>query len=242
MHTHDRHNIESGISASTVIGSRAASLWQRILRTDRQKLFGADAARLLDRHEGDKLAQPGYVGPSYQPGGLVLVGMNPGGGPQDGLGPADRDMYSASQAVREASPDELVPAFRLLTARLAEVMPTWKLHRNVVALVLAGTGRTMDDIAYVNLLKWRTDSSSGLSRLYKLSWADHTREQIELLAPGHVVGVGVDAGHSFARLYIGDALVGIVPRVIGDNIGQPGRDAIAQIIAALDGGAARAGG
>lgn len=62
----------------------SALLWQRILRTDPDMLFQDIGSQLLNRHEFDRLAQPGYVGPQYRPGGLLFISMNPGAGSQDG--------------------------------------------------------------------------------------------------------------------------------------------------------------
>ena len=84
-------------------------------------------------------------------------------------------------------------------------------------------------MAYVNLLKWRTRASSGLGRLYALSWNHHTREQVELLAPSRVIAIGSDAGHAFKRHYTGAAALDFIPRAIGNNVGPAGRVALGKI-------------
>ena len=60
-------------------------------------------------------------------------------------------------------------------------MHAWKMIRNFVSPVLDYAHVDFSQVAYVNLLKWRTRKSSGLARLYGLSWQHHTREQIPLL-------------------------------------------------------------
>lgn len=58
-----------------------ARLWQAILQSDPDQLFGSDAAILMDRpNVGDELPQPGFVGSSYRPGGVLFMGNNPGKG------------------------------------------------------------------------------------------------------------------------------------------------------------------
>ena len=84
---------------------------------------------------------------------------------------------------------------------LADIMPGWKIHQNFVVPVLRAAGLDFSQVAYVNLLKWRATASSGIARLYALSWDHHTRKQLELLAPGHVVAIGTDAGRASKRHY-----------------------------------------
>ena len=85
------------------------------------------------------------------------------------------------------------------------------------------------EVAYVNLLKWRTTSSKGLNRLYELSWKDHTRDQLELLAPSRVIAIGSNAGRAFRRLYDRPVAFDFIPRVVGNNVGPKGRKALARI-------------
>ena len=213
--------------------SACGALWQRILRSNREDLFGPDAAgfRNRNRHEGDRLAQPGYVGRDYAPGGMLFLSMYPGGGPDGGRGPDDRRMYLLLKELRDAGDEDRSPAFENLNAMLAELMARWKMYTKFIAPVLEGTGTSLNAVAFANLLKWRWDGSNGVRSAYRTAWHDHTGEQIELLAPGFVVAVGVDAGRLFQEWYRGPARVEIIPRVIGDNIGQRGRDAIARICA-----------
>lgn len=177
----------------------AALFWRGILRTDPDAIFGSEAHRLLNRHWADRLAQPGYIGARYSPGGLVFVSMNPGAGPQDGLSAEDVRQYRVLERLRDAEDGAVRAAFDDLTTALADIMPTWKIHRNFVAPVLAAAQVDFTQVAYVNLLKWRTRASSGLARLYALSWQHHTRAQLEVLAPSRVIAIGTDAGRACQR-------------------------------------------
>jgi hypothetical protein len=207
-----------------------ALLWQRILRTDAQTLFGADASRLQTRGWGDRIAQPGYVGCEYAQGGLVFVSMNPGGGREkDGPNADDVRQYDVLNRLRDDGTDSMVPTFYELMTVLGEIMPGWKIYRNFVAPVLDSAGVSFQKVAYFNLLKWRTESSSGLNRLYDVSWHDHVREQLELLAPSTVIAVGSDAGKAFRRHHQKTIHFDVIPRVIGNNVGGPGREALARI-------------
>ncbi len=187
----------------------------------------------MNRNWADRLPQPGYMGVGYRPGGLVFVSMNPGAGPQDGLSADDQRQYGALQRLRDADETAALAAFGELTRVLAGIMPGWKIHQNFVAPVLRAAGLDFSQVAYVNLLKWRTTASSGLARLYELSWHHHTREQLELLAPSRVIAIGSDAGRAFQRHAESPVAFDFIPRVIGNNVGAEGRAALARIAAGV---------
>jgi hypothetical protein len=208
---------------------KAALLWKRILLEDPTQIFGAESTRLLQRNWGDRIAQPGYVGRLYSVRGLTFVSMNPGGGPSQGLGPEDLAQYEVLQKLRDSTEAEAPSAFLELTAVLERIMPTWKIFRNFVSPVLEHAKVDFSHVAYLNLLKWRTKSSSGLARLYDLSWRDHTQDQFALLQPSLVIAIGSDAGNAFRRHYPSDVHFDSIPRVIGNNIGPEGRAALERI-------------
>ncbi len=118
------------------LARKAALLWKRILLKDPAQIFGAESARLLQRNWGDRIAQPGYVGRRYSVRGLAFVSMNPGGGPDQGLGPEDLAQYEVLQKLRDTTDVEAASLFLELTAVLERIMPTWKIFRNFVSPVL----------------------------------------------------------------------------------------------------------
>lgn len=185
--------------------------------------------RLLDRNWGDRISQPGYVGRLYAAGGLAFVSMNPGGGPNEGLGAHDLAQYELLQKLRDSSEADAPTIFLELTETLERLMPSWKIVRNFVSPVLESANVDFSRVAYLNLLKWRTKSSSGLSRLYDLSWNDHAQEQFALLRPGMVVAIGADAGKAFRRHDVQNVHIDSIPRVIGNNIGSAGHAALRRI-------------
>jgi hypothetical protein len=206
-----------------------ALLWRRILRSDPSHLFGPEVARSLDRNWGDRIPQPGFVGPRYRIGGLVFVSMNPGGGRGGGLGPEDIAHYEALGKLRDRSEEDAVMQFRDLNALLLRHMPTWRIFQVFVQPVLSYGALDFSEVGYLNLLKWRTQSSSGLNKLYDLSWHDHTRKQFDLLQPSIVIAIGSDAGNAFRRHHTAGVHFDAIPRVIGNNIGAPGRAALERI-------------
>ena len=187
----------------------------------------------MNRNWADRLPQPGYMGLRYRPGGPVFVSMNPGAGPQAGLSADDQRQYGALQRLRDADEAAALAVFDELTQVLAGIMPGWKIYQNFVAPVLHAAGLDFSQVAFVNLLKWRTTASSGLARLYALSWNHHTREQLDLLAPSRVIAIGSDAGRAFQRHSTACVDFDFIPRAIGNNVGPAGRAALARIARAV---------
>jgi hypothetical protein len=206
-----------------------AELWRKILQTDPETLFHSELGRLQNRSWGDRIAQPGYVGPNYRPGGVAFVSMNPGGGRGTGLGREDLLQYEALKQLRDCTDAEAAEKFEALTTILQQIMPTWTIIQRFVDPILLGSGIAFSLIAYFNLLKWRTSDSSNLKKLYEISWHHHTQEQVRILAPSVVIAIGVDAGNAFRRHHTELVHFDVIPRVIGNNIGEPGRQAIRQI-------------
>lgn len=206
-----------------------ARLWQRILNTDREALFGTQFNRLRNQNLGDAIAQPGYVGERYDQTRIMFVGMNPGVGPQEGLGPENLRQFEALQNLREAEEDNLVAAFIELTNVLTTIMPTWRIFQNFVEPILNCANLDFTEVAYLNLLKWRTERrNKSFNSLYDISWNAHTREQIEVLSPRIVIAIGISAGRAFRRHHVADIHVDEIRRVF-NNVGPSGREAIARI-------------
>ncbi len=209
-----------------------ALLWRRVLRTNRARLFGAESKRLRNLNWGDRIAQPGFVGPNYEAGGLVFVSMNPGGG-DDGLGPFDKAQYKILKRLRKCSKSDAATHFSEFNALLQYLIPRGDIggpiFQNFLEPVLHHARTDFSSVAYLNLLKWRTTKESrSLDNLYDLSWRDHTGEQFRLLKPRVVIAVGVDAGKAFQRHHTNHTYHHAIHRVY-NNIGKEGRDDIRMI-------------
>jgi hypothetical protein len=213
---------------------KAAQLWQAILQTDTGDLFGEKYARhLLNRPHGfDQIAQPGYIGTEYS-GRLVFVSMNPGNG-GGGLSADDQKQYPALTRLRDAAPDELVPAFLQLSTILAEITPHWRIYKMLVEPILSRANIPVTQIAWLTLLQWRTEPKVELRPLYDRCWNTHTKAQIDLLKPKMTILLGKGAGRVFGS-YVGSGFkIHTIRRSIGDRSVPPeGREAIERITSEL---------
>ena len=175
--------------------SELAQLWQSILRTDPDRLFGWDAERLAERPgSGDELPQPGFVGPSYRPGGVLFLGNNPGKGtlPFDAL---EEQHVRALRNLEAADPDSLSGSFGTLLESLMQIMSRWDIVRNYVRPIISKADMDLDSIAYLNLLKWRCDNPTMY--MFHQSWQAHTREQYRLLRPRFAIAIGSTTADRF---------------------------------------------
>jgi hypothetical protein len=74
------------------------------------------------------------------------------------------------------------------------IMPRRQIRAKFVEPVLHAWGLDLSQVGYLNLLKWRTKGDYGIRRLYRLSWNDHTRDQLDLLEPGSLIAIWQGCG------------------------------------------------
>src|SRR5260370_27944594 len=121
-------------ASSSNFDIRLPIVWQSILQLSHEEFFDGFSQAMIDREHGhDKLPQPGYVGRSYRPGGLIVIGQNPGNG-RDGLTLSDERQHQFLYDLRNAEgSSNCLKAYRNLMGALGtEVMITWNIVRNVV--------------------------------------------------------------------------------------------------------------
>ena len=194
-----------------------AQLWQSILQCDPNQLFGRDAVILMDTDVGDDLPQPGFVGSSYRPSGVLFLGNNPGNGPSDSnkLNNLEIRHIRALRNLKGATPDSLLVSFEELMGALVPIMSEWGLVQKYVRPILSGVNMDLDSIAYLNLFKWRSRifkwrSSQELpAHAYRQSWQEHTGEQHRLLRPKFVVALGTVTFGKFKEVSRGSDTTGV---------------------------------
>ncbi|HUB12426.1 MAG TPA: hypothetical protein VMB34_10745 [Acetobacteraceae bacterium] len=145
---------------------------------DHSETFAGASNAAIDRPHGhDRIAQPGFVGRRYLPGGVLLIGQNPGND-RIGKGRSEADLrqYEILHRLREAGVNNAESLSAELMSVLGSfVMPTWLIVRNVVDPLLAALHLELDEICYINLIKFRTLDSGIPSELYKKLLAAHSK-------------------------------------------------------------------
>ncbi|MGO9743949.1 MAG: hypothetical protein ACLPN5_21020 [Roseiarcus sp.] len=213
-----------------MIDLEIANLWQRIAKLDIGEVFERPDAPIRGRFDFDRYAQPGYVGRNYVRGGVLLIGQNPGNGSNSMQAEGDNCQELALAKFRTASAEQLSKAMVELMQRLEQgVMPTWSIVRNVVSPLLTALDLRLDQVAYTNLVKFRTsDLKVRLPEVRKSQ--QHTLLQIGLLEPRLIIRLGKTAFGAFKIRYAGQTASDFVTRVRGDRYLPPaGYDDIARI-------------
>lgn len=222
-----------------------AEQWHYILSftENRVGIFEEHTGELLDRTGGganyrDRLPHPGFVGSKYRQAGLLFLGLNPAHGPIE-PGGTEEPHYAALQTLRQAGPEQRDEAFRSLMANDRPWMPGIRLMRTVIQPALTDLGLDFDDIAYLNVVKWRTQNVSNVPvALLHISLQHHTLAQINSLAPKVIAVLGIGLHRRLVRFnqqgYFPDAILQkcvCVPRTNGDRWLSPeGRAGIDEVV------------
>lgn len=213
--------------------ARFADLWSSILKTRPQAIFGNDVHLSRSEAKDDRIAQPGYVGSRYRQGGLLFVAMNPGGA-NARMTEADERQLPLLRALAKASQRTRLLRFVELNRELERAMPNWNLVRFIVAPILEGLGLSFSQVAYINLVKWRTRKERMSSGLLRRSWELQTGPQFDLLRPSAVVCLGIATGNDLCRLTDQLPFNLTIPRVRKDCYSPPAqRNAIRGAIRSL---------
>lgn len=192
------------------LGLKTARL---VIELGRGPFFGALDADLPPNRqstlgEDDQLPQFGYVGSRYQSTRLLVLGINPGNGPNNKRTRHDEIlMPRLRQFVLDREAQSFLEAQRAFQT-VCSSWPMWRRHCS--AVIGAGGFLTMDDIAYSNCLPWRTASESAFGGSVSLRAAEFfAYPLIDELQPRTIVAMGKKAasilaigGRSFADLIV----------------------------------------
>jgi hypothetical protein len=160
----------------------------------RSEIFGDETVLLPIQNANDGLtAAPGYVGPGYRPGGLVIVSVNPAGG-KDGAssGASDTALYKSFRDLRDAgSFSAIVEAFERVNALWAEQMPSWDVYQQHTRNILAANGAGLLEIAYIYVVPFRT--RGDVAAKIKSNMLDRALvkflEQLDAMQPSKIVAM-----------------------------------------------------
>lgn len=205
----------------------------------RADIFGQDDQQPLHLVEDANTMFAGYVGPNYQPGGVVLVAINPGGGGDAYRSRTleDEQLYSRLNSFRDAVGDEeILQRFEDINHLFPELLAKWNIGR-IVHPVLEAAAATLAEVAYLNFVPYRTRDDK-LPRVPALTeaWNRLTHPALDALRPGLIIGLGLKAGNALARFPMASGELFAVPRTNGDSHISPEARQVLQDIANRAGG------
>ena len=126
----------------------------------------ATSSKLL-RDNLENVPQPGFIGSNYKKKRVVLAGQNPGICPPQFV---ERDaVYTA--ALRTVRDEPSAVAMTELNRVLGRFVPEWPVHGNYFPLVECGL--TLNDIAYFNVVRCRTQNNSAPGKYVINNCMDH---------------------------------------------------------------------
>jgi hypothetical protein len=205
--------------------SIVAEQMHRATGISREQIFGVaePQSRPLNLQGDAALMFPGYVGEAYQPGGPVLVAINPGGG-GDGYAErssADEEFYPILEAFHRSTTDTLREHFRAMNDGWVRSMRTWNLRR-IIDPVLGALDCEVEQVAFLNAVPYRTRENRAPSVFARRqAWMLVTRPLLDVLQPGVLVALGQKAGDVLLEHYRGAAPTFTVQRSNGDNYVTP---------------------
>jgi hypothetical protein len=164
-----------------------------VLKQGRAAYFGAENHDLPQKRAAtialdDMVPQFGYVGVEYSQTRVLMIGINPGNGPNHARTSGDEVMMPPlHKFVVDHSVNSFLEAQRAYQV-VCESWPMWKRHCSEVI----GAGRLrMDEIAFTNCLPWRTASESKFSdQIAKKAAKLYAYPVIEELKPKVVIAMG----------------------------------------------------
>ena len=197
-----------------------AEFLQRCVRIEREAIFGPDdAEKWLPKYLNEDASTmfAGYVGPRYVPGkGIVLVAINPGGG-RDSYSrrtPEDERFYPLLQKFKTADRSNAQKAFEDINDRFKGMVQRWNIWR-IIEPTLDAAGLSLEQVAYVNLVPYRTrgDKTPPVSAR-KSAFERIVEPMFKILDPKAIVALGKKAG-TIQQLW--QAPVYCVQRTNGDR-------------------------
>ena len=195
-------------------------LFYRCTQIERDQIFGEkDPMPINAFRQNATLMWPGVVGPSYKPGGLLMLAINPGGG-QDKYtdqGGGEDELYGVMRRLKDCTPEHLEHVFTEYTEISLRVQRDWSLWM-LMYEVLIHTDTPFDAYANMNAVPYRTkDNKSPGVKAVRRAWQKIVNPQIDLLKPGVIAALGKKAGDVLKKHYTGDAKIFILPRTNGDR-------------------------
>jgi hypothetical protein len=216
-----------------------AAKFHRAAQVPRSSLYGVEQDSQLPKslHEDARVPFIGFAGARYQPGGVVLLAINPGGGGDtyDKRTPEDKRLIPLIEKFLGAPSSQVEESFGRMCDEYSRMVQTWNLRRILVPTVEA-CGRTVDEVCYLNCFPYRTAGDARPSALaLAAAWTNITQPLLTALNPGLVVALGKKAGSAAEARYSGSAPMYVVPRTIGDTRISPEAH---EVLAKLRSGAA----
>ena len=149
----------------------------------------------LLRDNLENVPQPGYIGKDYEKSKLLLVGQNPGLAPDRML---SRDkIYTKS--LRDLASLRTIESYDNFYETVVDFVPEWPVNRNYFPLEECDL--SLDDIAYCNVVRCRTQGNAAPSKRLITNCSErHFVSFLNVVNPSVVIFIGKWAHDNAAHL------------------------------------------
>ena len=190
----------AAVARRSLVNRRVVKAFHNTALLRRDAIFGSDALMPITATDDAKTSAPGWVGAQWAQGTL-LVGINPGGGGDNyRRNSSDDDLYKLLRAFRDAESSESQQlAFERMCAAWTRIQRGHNIWR-VVGKILESTGEAENEIAFMNVLPFRTRMDKApTSKDLQRAWDSVALPQIQALRPRRIISLGKKAWDVMAR-------------------------------------------
>lgn len=217
-------------SVMSPLGYRAAL---SALEKGRSEFFGGaevdlPESRSAEIAKDDLIPQFGFVGSSFARTRVLLIGINPGNGP-DGKRTAGDEI--AMPVLRRFFEERSEVSFSMSQHAYKGVCESWPMWRRHCSEVIGAGRLLMDEVAYTNCLPWRTNSKSTFSDdVGRRAAQSYAYPLIDELNPKVIIALGKRAasilklgGRDFEDLIVWNRAQAATKEVIADRTATAAR-------------------
>jgi hypothetical protein len=215
---YDTQSIQNGAQ----FREQLARHFHGLTQIPREEIFGSEEAicRPLNLHKDARTMFAGYVGRNYRKNrDLLLLAINPGGGGDKYTHRTAEDevFYPLLMDFKGASDNEILSSFESVNASFVPIVRGWNLWRIIEPALLAA-GKTLDEIAYMNVVPYRTRTDKmPRAAVRRISWRIIVEPTLQILAPKALITLGKKAGSVVDALLKSNSRTYCIPRTIGDS-------------------------
>lgn len=195
------------------------SAFHRSAGLSRSDVFFNDLLMPLTAKDDALVPAAGWVGAGWS-NGTLMIGINPGGGGDNyRRNPDDDRLYELLRQFRDVKTlSEQTIAFERLSAGWIDIQRTHNIWR-IINAILEATGESAHEIAFMNILPFRTRMDKQPSaKTLKEAWEKIAEPQILALRPRRIIALGKKAWNVLTRFKIPDeAELILFKRGIGDS-------------------------
>lgn len=201
------------------LSSEIVTAFHKTAAMRRGSIFNSDELMPISAQQDANTAAPGWVGPAWA-SGTLLVGINPGGGGDAyQRNRTDDLLYSVLREFRDAKNlTAQMQAFDRLSLVWSDIQRGHNIWR-IIKPILDATGESVQNIAFMNILPFRTRGDAAApAAVLRTAWSKAAEPQIRALSPKRIISLGKKAWDVIAREKVpGSAQLILFKRRIGDS-------------------------